>query len=94
MQWTKDAQGVLKPTQAYKGFSFLVNYGMKFVFAVPLAILTFKLIPVFMDKLFPNRKKKPMDHYNPPIAAAKLSDQQRMVYEQFIQGIKQEEKGV
>lgn len=73
-----------KNTTQFKAFSFLTNYGFKFVIGIPTAVLIFKLIPVAMKVLFPNRKKKPMDNYNPPIASAKLSQDQQKVYDQIV----------
>lgn len=81
-------------TPQFNTFSFIVNYGSKFIAAIPFAILTFKLIPVMMEKLFPNRKKKPLDNYNPPIAAAKLSDEQQAVFDRFMQLSTKDGKGV
>lgn len=66
-------------------FSFVVNYGSKFILALPTAVATFKAIPWLMNKIFPNRKKKPMDNYNPPIAAAQLNDRQQVVFNSFMQ---------
>ena len=66
-------------------FSFIVNYGSKFALALPTAVATFKAIPWMMDKVFPNRKKKPMDNYNPPIAAAQLNDRQQVLFNNFMQ---------
>ena len=73
-----------KNTTQFKAFSFLTNYGFKFVIGIPTAILIFKLMPMTMKVLFPNRKKKPLDNYNPPIASAKLSDDQQNVYNKFV----------
>ncbi|MEW5822186.1 MAG: hypothetical protein AB1782_18470 [Cyanobacteriota bacterium] len=71
-------------TPQFATFSFIVNYGTKFLIAIPYAMATFQMIPWLMNKLFPNRKKKPMDHYNPPIAAANLNERQQEVYGAFM----------
>lgn len=72
-------------TPQFNTFSFITNYGAKFLLALPMAIATFKLIPVMMDKLFPNRNKKPIDNYNAPIAAANLNDGQKLALNNFMQ---------
>ncbi|MGD9581921.1 MAG: hypothetical protein AB7V50_11155 [Vampirovibrionia bacterium] len=76
----------LKPsTPAFSAMSYVVNYGSKYLFAIPIAVATFKMIPWMMKKLFPDRKKKPLDSYNPPISATKMNQVQSDVFDPFVQ---------
>ncbi|MEW5822482.1 MAG: hypothetical protein AB1782_19970 [Cyanobacteriota bacterium] len=72
-------------TAQFNTFSFIINYGSKFLLAIPMAMATFKMIPWLMNKVFPDRKKKPLDNYNPPIAATKLDNRQQEIYDNFMQ---------
>ena len=81
-------------TAKFKTFAFIMNYGTRFVVAIPIAILTFKLIPPFMKLIFPKRNEKPEDYHNTPIYAAQLSPDQQRVYEFLVQSAQNNKGGL